>query len=135
MTPEFLVLQLLNSVTPPDLSLLPENASLPDAQQALIGLPAALHSPPGLCNTYLPGTSTLERFIWVVNYITQQGFYVVLVNQFNFDFIFSQSPTQWLQSWQWLMAALQRGAPDAIPRLIIDPVNEPEVHCPPAHMS
>ena len=61
----------------------------------------------------------------------QQGFYVVLVNQFNSDSIFVESPTQWLLSWQWLLQALQKGAPSAFNRLIIDPVNEPEVEfCP-----
>lgn len=93
----------------------------------MVGLRAPLRSPPGLCNTYIPGSSTLDRFVWFIEYLGSQGFHVVIVNQFNQDPVFLESPTQWLQSWRWLMEKIQEGAPTALPRLIVDPVNEPEV--------
>lgn len=121
------MLQLLDSVTPPDMTMIPENATIADAQRALLGLPAPLTSPPGLCNTYIPNGSTLDRFVWFLRYLSHQGFYVAIVHQANSDTIFKNSPAQWLRSWRWLMEALQSGAPEIFPRLIIDPVNEPEV--------
>ena len=45
-----------------------------------------------------------------------------------------QSPTQWLQSWQWLMGKLLE-TPEIVPKLIIDPVNEPNVRTLPTHRS
>ena len=84
-------MQILNSVTPPDLSIIPDNASLPQADLSLIGLPSPVYSPEGLCNTYLPNSSTLERFAWLINYLTEQGFIVGIVNQFNMDPTFSVS--------------------------------------------
>lgn len=122
--------QLLDSVTPPDMALIPENATLPDALEALLGLPEPLRSPPGVCNAFLPGSSTLNRFLWFLQYVSRQGFYIVIVNQANEDFIFKYSPQQWLLSWRWLMEAIQQNIPEVFPRLIVDPVNEPEVPLP-----
>ncbi len=47
--------------------------------------------------------STLNRFLWVLSYFANRGFYVVLVHQTNNDGIAASSPAQWLQSWRWLM--------------------------------
>lgn len=108
--------------------MIPGNASIADAQKALIGLPLPLLSPPGLCNTYIPNQSTLDRFVWFIKYLSRQGFYVAIVHQANSDMIFKNSPSQWLRSWRWLMETLQHDAPEIFPKLIIDPVNEPEVN-------
>lgn len=56
-----------------------------------------------LCNWYLPNDSTLNRFLWVLNYFASRGFYVVLQNHINEDPIAAESPVQWLQDWKWLM--------------------------------
>lgn len=39
----------------------------------------------GVCNSYLPSSSVVERLLYVVNYFTQNGFYVILDNQLNID--------------------------------------------------
>ena len=49
-----------------------------------------------MCNAYLPGDTTLNRFMWVVNYFAQQGFYLILDNQFNLDQTATQNNQQWL---------------------------------------
>ena len=51
---------------------------------------------PGVCNAYLPEDSTLSRFMWTVNYLAEQGFYLILDNQFNLDQTATQSPQLWL---------------------------------------
>ena len=73
--------------TPPGLA--------PVTQASAWAAPAA--TAPGLCNAYLPGDTTLARFLWVVNYLAQNGFYVVLDNQFNLDQTALKDPAQWLQ--------------------------------------
>lgn len=59
------------------------------------------HSPlvcsvPGVCNAYLPEDTTLDRFMWVVNYFAQQGFYIILDNQFNLDQTATSNTQLWL---------------------------------------
>ena len=53
-------------------------------------------SVPGVCNAYLPEDTTLDRFTWVVNYFAQQGFYIILDNQFNLDQTATSNTQQWL---------------------------------------
>lgn len=53
-------------------------------------------SVPGVCNAYLPEDTTLDRFLWVVNYLTQQGFYIILDNQFNLDQTATSNTNLWL---------------------------------------
>ena len=53
-------------------------------------------SVPGVCNAYLPEDTTLDRFLWVVNYFTQQGFYIILDNQFNLDQTATSNTPLWL---------------------------------------
>ena len=73
--------------TPPGLA--------PVTQATAWAAPAA--TTPGLCNADLPGNSTLARFLWVVDYFAQNGFYIVLDNQFNLDQTVLKDQAQWLQ--------------------------------------
>ncbi len=52
---------------------------------------------PGLCNAYLPDDSTLSRFLWTVDHLAQNGFYIVLDNQFNLDQTVLKDQALWLQ--------------------------------------
>ena len=51
---------------------------------------------PGVCNAYLPEDTTLDRFMWVVNYFAQQGFYIILDNHFNLDQTATTNTPLWL---------------------------------------
>ena len=42
-------------------------------------------STPGTCNSYLPNDSTFNRFLWMVNFLARNGFYVVIENHVNMD--------------------------------------------------
>lgn len=53
-------------------------------------------SVPGACNAYLPEDSTLNRFMWTVDYFASQGFYIILDNQFNLDQTATQDTQKWL---------------------------------------
>ena len=68
---------------------------VPATQAGAWAAPAA--TAPGLCNAYLPDSSTLARFLWVVDYFARNGFYVVLDNQFNLDQTVLKDQALWLQ--------------------------------------
>ena len=79
-----MLLQVLESVTPPDSPRLP-NATLQDTLLAHLEEPyTEAHN---TCNAPLPHTSTLERFYWLVHYLTSNGFYVCLVHRTNEEHI------------------------------------------------
>ena len=40
---------------------------------------------PGICNAYLPSSSTIERFLFVIQFLAGNGLYVVLDNDLSFD--------------------------------------------------
>ena len=50
---------------------------------------------PGVCNSYVPSNSVIDRFLYVVNYMTQQGMYVVMDNQLNLDRSALDNPNSW----------------------------------------
>ncbi|BDA48966.1 probable major extracellular endoglucanase at N-terminal half [Coccomyxa sp. Obi] len=83
-------------------------------------------SVPGACNAYLPEDSTLNRFMWTVDYFTSQGFYIILDNQFNLDQTATQDTQKWLNRWLDLMTQLSTKYPDATSRVICDVLNEPD---------
>ena len=52
---------------------------------------------PGVCNSYLPEDTTLNRFLFVVNFYASNGFYIILDNQFNLDQTAINNQQQWIQ--------------------------------------
>ncbi len=74
-------------------SMIGHNACM---QLKLSGLLCILCSVPGVCNAYLPEDSTLNRFMWTVDYFASQGFYIILDNQFNLDQTATQDTQKWL---------------------------------------
>ena len=51
---------------------------------------------PGVCNSYLPEDTTLNRFMFVVNFYASNGFYILLDNQFNLDQTAINNQQQWI---------------------------------------
>eukprot|EP00798_Chlamydomonas_sp_ICE-L_P024564 gene24564-10175_t len=80
-------------------------------------------SPTDSANSYLPNTNTLDRFVWVVQWLTNSGFYVTIDNHLE-DPTVIENPRLWVQQWADLV---QRLSVDPITkiRLIVDPLNEP----------
>ena len=52
---------------------------------------------PGVCNSYLPDDTILNRFLFVINFFAQNNFYIILDNQFNLDQTAINNEQQWLQ--------------------------------------
>ena len=80
----------------------------------------------GTCNSYLPHTSTLDRFLWTVDYLTANGLYVMLDNQFNLDQTATQQPSLWVERWTDLATRLTKQYPRAASMSLIDILNEPD---------
>lgn len=62
----------------------------------------ALPSPPtggsaGICNSYVPSDSTFNRFMYVIQFLARNGFYLLLDNQFNFDTTAITNQNAWIQ--------------------------------------
>ncbi len=52
----------------------------------------------GICNSYLPEDSTFNRFIYVVQFLARNNFYLLLDNQFNFDTTAVTDTQGWLEA-------------------------------------
>ncbi len=109
--------QIQASVTPPDI--------IPGEDVAIPPLPYPPQREPGMCNSYLPNTSTLDRFIWTVRFFAKNGFYVLIDNHLREDQTVLEDPERWVQYWVQLVLALSDD-PDIQGKLMIDILNEPD---------
>ncbi|KAK9830825.1 hypothetical protein WJX74_009052 [Apatococcus lobatus] len=105
------IAQLAAALTPPGISYaLPKFPVLPNP----ITLPA------GQCNTYLSNTSTIARLAFITNFLTQNGFYVVL--QDTESGLAIDNPDAWLSNWASLLPQLNAGH-----GVIVDPISPPSI--------
>eukprot|EP00798_Chlamydomonas_sp_ICE-L_P006250 gene6250-2875_t len=86
------------SVVKPGVNILANAAPPPPAAYAV-------HQPSNSCNSYLPANSVLDRFVWVVQYLANNGFYVL--------------------RWADIVARISND-PVAANALMIDILNEPD---------
>ncbi|KAK9807769.1 hypothetical protein WJX72_008737 [[Myrmecia] bisecta] len=86
----------------------------------------------GVCSKDLPNTSTFDRFVWMVNYLAGQGFYInVCYHSYGFSLGGDTSiatPSSWVSNWVTLLKAIKAYGPATNGRLILDIVNEPDVY-------
>ena len=61
------------------------------------------------CNAYLPGGSTLQRFLWVVGFYAANGFYVLVDNHWVEDDSVLADPTAWAGMWSELVRVAMHG--------------------------
>lgn len=75
---------MVESAIPPDLTITLTNETAQDLEQAQLQETYPLEE--GICNPWMRNmTSPLERFLWVVNFFTHNGFYVAVVQQSNYE--------------------------------------------------
>ena len=86
-------------------------------------LPNPAPQTPGVCNSYLPNTSVLDRFLWVVRFYASNGMYVIIDNHSNLDSTVVENPTLWAQQWGMLAKRIAAD-PVASAYVMIDPLNE-----------
>ena len=74
--------------------------------------PSQFYTPPtvpGVCNSYLPSDTTLNRLLWVVNFYASNGFYIILDNQFNLDQTAIQNTQLWVSRVRVLLSLVGAG--------------------------
>ena len=79
----------------------------------------------GVCSGNLPNDSILDRFLYVVRFFAQNGFYVLIDNHLNMDPTAVQDPTGWAQDWGKLAASIASDASTAA-YVMYDIMNEPD---------
>lgn len=114
---------------PPSQSAIQNNvtdpSSPPPSGSAIPSMTAPPPRKPGLSNDYLPNDTTMNRFLWVINFFAKNGFYVLIDNHLREDQTVLHNPQQWVQYWVQLVNAISQ---DSISRekLMIDLLNEPD---------
>ncbi|GAX78958.1 hypothetical protein CEUSTIGMA_g6398.t1 [Chlamydomonas eustigma] len=105
------------SVVDPSVSLAPNLTTFP--------LPPDWppHSP-NTCNQYLPEDTTLNRFVWVVQYLAHNGFYVI-IDDHTEDPTVINSQSQFITNWVDIVTRISQDAV-ASQQLIVDILNEPD---------
>lgn len=91
-------------------------------------IPLLPHPPPrhpSCCNDYLPQNSTLDRFLYVVHFFAENGFYILIDNHLREDQTVLENPALWLQKYALLVAKLSAD-PVIRDKLMIDILNEPD---------
>lgn len=90
--------------------------------------PTQANPPPqtqGVCNDYLPNDTVLNRFLYVIRFFAQNGFYVLIDNHLNLDPTAVQNPTGWVQNWKDLMTSIVAD-PLSSAYVLVDILNEPD---------
>ena len=79
-----LYVQVVESTIPPYLTVTVTNETVGDLAAAQLQETYPMED--GICNVWMAGLSSpLERFIFVVNFFTHNGFYVAIVQQSNYE--------------------------------------------------
>lgn len=88
-------------------------------------LPSPPVRTPGKCNDYLPSSSVRDRFLWVVKFFVDNGFYVMIDNHAREDQTYLEDRNAWIQQWSALAEDILSD-PDVSGRVIFDILNEPD---------
>lgn len=109
--------QIQANVTNPAVSI-PKGTVIPP-------LPYSPDRKAGVCNNYLPNSSTLDRFVWTAKFFAKNGFYVLVDNHLREDQTALEDPNKWVQYWVQLITVLSQD-PDIKGKLMVDILNEPD---------
>ncbi len=105
-------------------------ASVTNPLIAVVGktIPAMIAPPPrieGQCDNYFPNDTTLNRFLWTVNFFAKNGFYVLIDNHLREDQTVLENKAKWVQQWTDLVTKISQD-PISKKMLMIDILNEPD---------
>lgn len=82
-------------------------------------------STPGVCNSYLPNDSVLNRFMFVLDVFAKNGMYMIIDNHLNLDTTITDDPDKWVQQWKSLATTISQST-DISPWVLMDLANEPD---------
>jgi aryl-phospho-beta-D-glucosidase BglC (GH1 family)/uncharacterized surface protein with fasciclin (FAS1) repeats len=123
----------------PARSFLVQNCGPPTPEEVAASVTPAGTKPPGpapplpnpptyednTCNGYLPDDSVLERFKYVVKFLAENGFYVLIDNHLREDQTALEDKDLWVQEWVDLLQDLMAD-PVIKDKLMVDILNEPD---------
>jgi hypothetical protein len=84
---------------------------------------------PGTCNAYIPGGQTIDRYLWTVQWLIANGFYVLIDSHPMGQETTSYNAKEFIDNWKWVwgrFACLPGFDEDMKGRLFIDILNEPD---------
>ncbi|KIZ06214.1 hypothetical protein MNEG_1745 [Monoraphidium neglectum] len=84
---------------------------------------------PGTCNTYIPGGQTIDRYMWSVQWLIANGWYVLIDNHPMSQEMTSHSAKDFIDGWKWVwskFSCLPNFEEDMKGRLFLDILNEPD---------
>mmetsp|Transcript_13633 Transcript_13633/g.41196 ORF Transcript_13633/g.41196 Transcript_13633/m.41196 type:complete len:948 (-) Transcript_13633:1152-3995(-) len=81
--------------------------------------------PTNTCNYAMPNDSVFNRFLWFINFLARNGWYVLIDNHLNSDGTILDSSTQWLAYWKRIMEAIAAD-PVSVKFVMYDILNEPD---------
>lgn len=99
-----------------------------------LSINAATNAPPpkspapvisGVCNSYLPSNTIIDRYLYVVRYFAANGFYVIVDNHLNVDPTAINNPQLWVDYWRRLAQLIAQDSQTA-PYIILEILNEPD---------
>lgn len=111
--------QIQASVTNPSVSI-PSTKTIPP----MIASPVRTD---GKTNEYLPSNSTIDRFLWTINFFAKNGFYVLIGNHLKEDQTVLENSAKWISEWKNLITRISQD-PLSKKMLMIDILNEPDEH-------
>ena len=104
-------------------SVTPSGATAPGTPPALAYEPTRQS---GSCNEYLPSDTVFNRYVWVVQFYTRNGFYVLMDNHFREDQTVLTAGTQsWASQWANLVQTVLKD-PSTHGKIFVDVLNEPD---------
>lgn len=99
---------MVESLIPPYLDISVTNDSVKHIADGQLQAPYRLVE--GTCNPWLPNSSVLDRFLFVINYLARNGFYIVVVHQTSYEPITVVQPRALLKLQMKLLAHESRDA-------------------------
>ncbi len=79
----------------------------------------------GMCNDYLPNDTTFNRYVWMVNFFAQNGFYALVDNHLREDPTAVEDQKKWVDEWVKLATAISK-QPNVKDHVMFDILNEPD---------
>ncbi|MBP9743317.1 MAG: cellulase family glycosylhydrolase, partial [Burkholderiales bacterium] len=116
-----------NGLAPATTAQLTTNLTNPNYSAAGKTLPALIYtSGQTYSNQYLPNTTVMNRFLYVIDFFARNGFYVLIDNHTE-DNSMTSNVTQWTANWKSLATSIQNGMPSSSSsKVMYDIRNEPD---------
>ena len=80
----------------------------------------------GNCNAKVPNTSNFQRYLWVIQQIVDNGFYVLIDNHLAEDMTAVNNPSLWIEYYLELINGISLLGQNYLDSVMVDILNEPD---------